>query len=117
MSSPPPAGTLDPVECVAFAVPVLPGQAGAARVALASCRAGACKEACQDARRRAGIVREAVWSQPAPGGDGAVVSLAAGGLAAAFAIWGTSAEPFDRWFGGHLRRVHGIAWGEGFPAL
>jgi hypothetical protein len=50
MSSPPPAGTLDPVQCVAFAVPVLPGQAEAARVALASCRAGACKEAYQDAR-------------------------------------------------------------------
>jgi hypothetical protein len=50
MSSPPPAGTLDPVQCVAFAVPVLPGQAEAARVALASRRAGARKEAYQDAR-------------------------------------------------------------------
>jgi hypothetical protein len=65
MSWPPAADTLDPVQCVAFAVPVLPGQAEAARVALASCQAGARKEAYQDARRRAGIVREAVWIQPA----------------------------------------------------
>jgi hypothetical protein len=40
----------------------------------------------------------------------------AAALAAAFTIWGTSAEPFDRWFRGHVRQVHGIAWDEGFTA-
>ena len=84
MSSPPAVGTLDPVQCVAFAVPLLPGQAEADRMALASCQAGARREAHQDARRRAGIIREAVWIQPTPGGDVAVVYLEADDLAAAF---------------------------------
>src|SRR5215468_1279037 len=43
----------------------------------------------------AGIIREAVWIQPAPGGDIAVVYLEADDLATAFTIVGTSAEPFD----------------------
>jgi len=104
------------MQSVAFAAPLLPGQTEAARVALASCQAGARKEAYQDARRRAGIIREAVWIQPGPGGDVAVVYLEADDLAAAFTILGTSAEPFDRWFRGYLRQVHGLALEDGFPA-
>ena len=104
------------MQCVAFAVPLLPGQAEAVRSARASCQAGARKEACQDARRRAGIIREAVWIQHAPGGDVAVVFLEADDLAAAFTILGTSAEPFDRWFRGRVRQVHGIALDAGLPA-
>jgi hypothetical protein len=104
------------MQSVAFAVALLPGQTEAVRAALASCQAGARKEAYQDARRRAGIIREAVWTQPAPGGDMAVVYLEADDLAAAFTIVGTSAEPFDRWFRGHARQVHGIAWDDGFTA-
>ncbi len=103
------------MQCVAFAVPVLPGQAEAGRAALASCQSGARKEAYQDARRRAGIIGEAVWIQPGPGGDVAVVYLEADDLAAAFTLLGTSAEPFDRWFRGHVRQVHGIAVEDGFP--
>jgi hypothetical protein len=30
--------------------------------------------------------------------------------------WGTSAEPFDRWFRGHARQADGTAWDEGFTA-
>src|SRR5215472_8574253 len=104
------------MQSVAFAVPLLPGQTEANRIALASCWVDARKEAYQDARRRAGIIREAVWIQPAPGGDVAMVYLEADDLAAAFAILGTSAEPFDRWFRDHVRQVHGIAWEEGFTA-
>src|SRR5439155_10828411 len=74
------------------------------------------QEAYQDARRRAGIIREAVWIQPAPGGDVAVVYLEADDLATALTILGTSAEPFDRWFRDHARQVHGIAWEEEFTA-
>ncbi len=95
---------------------MLPGQAGAVRIALASCWSGARKEAYQDARRRAGIIREAVWIQPGPGGDVAVLYLEADDLAAAFTILGTSAEPFDRWFRGHAGQVHGAAWEDGFTA-
>jgi hypothetical protein len=46
----------------------------------------------------------------------AVVYLEADDLATAFTIWGTSAEPFDRWFRGHVRQVHGTAWDDGFAA-
>jgi hypothetical protein len=116
MSSPLAAGTIDRMQSVAFAVRLLPGQTEAHRIALASCQAGARKEAYQDARRRAGIIREAAWIQPAPGGDVAVVYLEADDLATAFTILAASAEPFDRWFRGHVRRVHGIAVGEGFTA-
>jgi hypothetical protein len=116
MSSPRAAGTLDHMQSVAFAVPLLPGQAAANRIALASCQAGARKEAYRDARRRAGIIRESVWIQSGPGGEVAVVYLEADDLAAAFTIWGTSAEPFDRWFRDHVRQVHGIAWDDGFTA-
>ena len=115
MSWPPPVGTLDPVQSVAFAVPVLPGQAEAAGWRRPRARPLR-KEAYQDARHRAGIVSAAVWSQSAPGGDVAVVSLAADGLATAFTIWGTWAEPFDRWFRGHAHQVHGTAWDDGFAA-
>lgn len=102
------------MQSVAFAVRLLPGQTEAVRIALASCWVGARKEAYQDARRRAGIIREAVWIQPAPGGDVVVVYLEADDLATAFTIWGTSAAPFDRWFRDHARQVHGIALEEGF---
>jgi hypothetical protein len=116
MSSPLAASTLDRMQSVAFAVALLPGQTEAVQVALASCQAGARKESYQDARRRAGIVREAVWIQPGPGRDVAVVYLEADELAAAFTIVGTSAEPFDRWFRDHAGQVHGIAMDDGFTA-
>jgi hypothetical protein len=101
------------MQSVGFAVRLLPGQAKAVRVALASCWSGARKEAYQDARRRAGIIREAVWIQPGPGGDVAVVYLEADDLAAAFTVLGSSAEPFDRWFRDHAGQVHGIALEDG----
>jgi len=102
------------MQCVAFAVPLLPGQTEADRIALASCRDGARKEAHQDARRRAGIIREAVWIQSTPAGEVVVIYLEADDLDAAFTILGTSAEPFDRWFRDHVRQVHGIALEDGF---
>jgi hypothetical protein len=116
MSSAPTASTIGHMQSVAFVAPLLPGQTEADRVALASCWSGARKEAYQDARRRAGIIREAVWIQPGPGGDVAVVYLEADDLTTAFTILGTSAEPFDRWFRGHVRQVHGIAWEDGFTS-
>ena len=104
------------MQIIAFAVPVLPGQTEASVEALASCWTGTRKEAHQDALRRAGIVREAVWIQSAPGGDLAVAFLEADDLDIAFTILGASAEPFDRWFRDHAPHVHGIAWDKGFTA-
>jgi hypothetical protein len=103
------------MQSVAFAHPLLVGQTDATRIALASCWVGARKEAYQDARRRAGIVREAVWIQPVAGGDLAVVYLEADDLATALRILATSPEPFDRWFRDHVRQVHGVALEEGIP--
>ena len=103
------------MQAVAFAVALLPGEAEAVRVALVSCQAGARKEAYQDARRRAGIIREAVWIQPAPGGDVAVVYLEADNLATAFTIVGTSAEPFDRWSATMPARFMASPWTKDSP--
>src|SRR5262245_8561599 len=102
------------IQSCAFARPLLVGETDAIRTALASCWVGARKEAYQDARRRAGVVREAVWVQSMPGGDLAVVHLEADDLVAAFSILWTSAEPFDRWFRDHVLQVHGIALEDGF---
>ncbi len=101
---------------VAFALPLLPGQTEADRTALTSCWEGARREAFGDARRRAGILREAAWIQPARGGDVTVIYLEADDLAAAFTLLETSAEPFDRWFRDHVRRVHGVGMAEGRTA-
>src|SRR5260221_13163415 len=70
MSWRPAARTIGPMQCVALSVALLPGQAEAARGALASCQAGAGQEAYHDARRRAGPIREAVGIQAGTGGDG-----------------------------------------------
>ena len=80
------------MQSVAFTRPLLLGQTDAVRVALGSCWMGARKEAYQDARRRAGIPREAVWIQAGAGGDLAVVYLEADDLATALTILGTSAR-------------------------
>jgi hypothetical protein len=101
------------MQAVAFTHPVLVGQADGIRAALASCWVGTRREAYQDARRRAGIVREAVWIQPAPGGDVVIVYLEADDLATAFTVLATSPAPFDRWFRHHVLPVHGIALEEG----
>ena len=45
----------------------------------------------------------------------AVVYLEADDLHAAFEGLGSSEEPFDVWFRGHVRDVHGIDLAQGFP--
>lgn len=102
------ARPFDHIQCVAFACPLPVGQTDAVRTALASCWTGGRREAYQDARRRAGIVREAVWMQSAPVGDVAVIYVEADDLGHAFTILGTSPEPFDRWFRAHVLQVHGV---------
>ena len=82
------------MQCIAFAAPVLPGKTGADRAAMASVQ-GERKAAYESSRERHGITREAVWIQPTPGGDVAVVYLEAEDLPAAL---GSSRDPFDSWF-------------------
>ena len=104
------------MQSLAFAVLLRPDQTEASVEALTSCWLGARREAFHDARRRAGIVREAVWIQSASGGDLAIVYVEADDLDIALTILGTSPEPFDSWFRDHAHHVHGIAWEEGFTA-
>jgi hypothetical protein len=104
------------MQSVAFALPLLPGQTDVDRDALGSCWTGSRREQFGDARRRAGVAREAVWIQPSNGRDVAVVYLEADDLVAAFTMLATSVEPFDRWFREHVRRVHGIELEAGFAA-
>ena len=100
---------------IAFAAALLPGKTETDRLAMQSCWHGERKAAYQDARRRAGITREAVWIQPTPQGDLAIVYLEADDLGAAFKLLGTSDESFDCWFRDHVRDVHGLSLEEGFP--
>ena len=102
------------MQSIAFVALLPPDQTEANVEALTSCWLGGHKEAFQDARRRAGIVREAVWIQCSPNGDLAIVYLEADDLDIALTILGTSAEPFDAWFRDHVREVHGIALERGF---
>lgn len=101
---------------LAFAVLLPPDQTEASAKALTSCWVGARREAFRDARRRAGVVREAVWIQTTRGGNLAIVYLEADDLDIAFTLLKTSAEPFDSWFRDHAHQIHGIALEEGFTA-
>lgn len=94
---------------VGFAIPVLPGRTDLDRDALASCWRGDRRAAYEDARRRAGITKEAVWIQTITTGDLAVVYLQADDLDTAFGVLGGSVAPFDRWFRDHVRDVHGVS--------
>lgn len=113
MSAPPGPVILGHMQSVAFAVPVLPGRAAANLDGLASCRSGARKEAFEDALRRAGVIRHAVWIQPTTDGELSVVYLEADDLDAVCALIGTSSAPFERWYREQVRQVHGIELGRG----
>ncbi len=100
---------------LAFALPLLPGLVDEERAALTSCWVGPRREAHRDARRRAGITREGVWLQRTATGDLAACYLEADDLTRATAVLAASPDPFDRWFRGHVRLVHGIALEHGLP--
>ena len=103
------------MQAIGFAIPLLPGKTEADRAALTACWRGERKAAYEDARRRAGVTREAAWIQTGPGGDLALIYLEADDLATAMEVIATSDEPFDRWFRDHVRDVHGVALEDGFP--
>ena len=102
------------MQSLGFVLPLLPGMTEVDRSAMTSCWHGERKAAFEDARRRAGITREAVWIQATPNGDVVVVYTEADDLGAAFKVIATSEDPFDRWFRDHVRQVHGVALEEGF---
>ena len=102
------------MQSLGFVLPLLSGMTEVDRAAMTSCWNGERKAAFEDARRRAGITREAVWIQATPNGDVVVVYTEADDLDSAFKTIATSDDPFDRWFRDHVRQVHGVALEEGF---
>ncbi len=102
------------MQSLGFVLPLLPGMTEVDRSAMTSCWHGERKAGFEDARRRAGITREAVWIQSTPNGDVVVVYTEADDLEGAFKAIATSQDPFDRWFRDHVRQVHGVALEEGF---
>jgi hypothetical protein len=95
------------MQSIAFTLPLMADEAEEHRGALRSCWVGERQEAHRDACRRAGITREGVWIQAAPGGPVTIVYLEADDVDAALRLLAGSAEPFDRWFRAQVRRAHG----------
>ena len=100
-------------QTIAFTVPLLPGKTEADRREMRSCASGERAAGHAASRRRLGITREAVWIQPGPDGDRAVVVMEADDVQRAFEGMATSDEPFDRWFAEHVLDVHGLDVREG----
>ena len=98
---------------VCFAAPLLPGTTSADREEMLSCWTGERHDEHTASRRRHGITREAVWIQPTPDGDFAVVLIEAVDLSNALLGLATSQEPFDVWFREHLKAVHGMDMSQG----
>jgi hypothetical protein len=100
---------------IGFIAPLLPGKTEVDRAAVISCWRGERRDAYQASRRRLGITREAIYIQPTPNGDVAVLYWEADDLDAAFKGMATSDDPFDRWYRDHIRDVHGMNVEDGFP--
>lgn len=103
------------MQSVAFVAPILPGRTDDDRQAMRSCVEGERRPAYEASRARHGIRREAVWLQPTPAGDVAVIYMEADDLPTAFAGLSSSDDEFDRWFRDILQDVHGINLQDGFP--
>jgi len=101
---------------VGFAIPVLPGRTDLGRRALGACWRGERRAAYEDARRRAGITKEAVWIQTTPTGDLAVVYLEADDLDAAFVVIGAADVAALDDLRNQIRAVHGFSLTDGVPA-
>jgi hypothetical protein len=103
------------MQAIGFIAPLIPGKTEQDRAAMASCWRGERKDAYEASRRRLGITREAIFIQPTPNGDVAVVYWDAYDVEAALKGLATSTDPFDQWFRDHVREVHGLNVEDGFP--
>jgi hypothetical protein len=99
---------------IAFVLPIVPGKEAEDRDALEE-MVGSRRDEYEQARRTAGIQREAVWHQETPQGTIAVVYLEADDVGAAMQAIGTSEAPFDRWFRDTMKDVHGVDLAEPAP--
>lgn len=95
-------------QAICFALPLLPDMTDVDRDEMLACWRGERASAHRASRARHGLTREAVWIEPTPAGDLAVVLLESEDLAAALYGVATSSDPFDTWFRAHVQRVHGV---------
>ncbi len=102
------------MQTIAFASPILPGMTQTDRDNIESVASGERQADHLASRKRAGIAREAVWIQSTPDGDVAVVLIEAPDIQAAMGALATSEDPFDVWFRGSVKEVHGMDLAEGF---
>ena len=103
------------MQTIGFIAPLLPGKTETDRAAMISCWRGERRQDYEASRRRLGITREAVFIQPTPNGDVAVVYWEADDIETALTGLATSDDPFDAWFRDHVRDVHGMNVEDGFP--
>jgi hypothetical protein len=98
----------------AFAIPVVSGQEELDRKTLGE-MSGARRDEYEAAARRAGITRQIVWHQQTPQGTVAVVYVEADAPLAALNEFGSSDEPFNRWFRDQMKEVHDVDISEPGP--
>ena len=90
----------------AFAMPVLPGKADAARAFVGEVL-GPRKRDWDDLQRRQGVTEERYFLQPAPEGD--LLIVAGEGTFTPVSRWhDPEGIPFDRWFADRVREATGV---------
>ena len=100
---------------IGFVAPLLPGKTEMERAAMTSCWTGDRRPDFERSRKNLGITREAVFIQSTPDGDVDVIYWEAEDVEAVLNGMAKSYDPFDRWFRGLIRDVHGINVEDGFP--
>jgi|SRR3954469_4996812 hypothetical protein len=98
-------------QTICLALPLLSGTTDHDREQMMACWRGERQAEHRASRVRHGITREAVWIQPTPTGDLAIVLLESDDLAASLMGVATSSKPFDVWFRTHVLAVHGVDLG------
>jgi len=94
------------METLGVAAPILPGKLGQWREMVAELRRRSDEHA--RSMKEKGLAREDLWLQQTPFGDTVILYMEGEELAIYMKKVFESAAPFDRWFAGQLREVHGI---------
>ncbi|HEX5504920.1 MAG TPA: hypothetical protein VFW96_20040 [Thermomicrobiales bacterium] len=102
------------MDYVGFALPILPGQTGAAR-AFQRALGGERKEAYAASERAIGITKELWFVQETPNGDLFVAYMESGDFGRALGQFAASRGAFDVWFKEQLAAVTGVDLNEPPP--
>lgn len=97
------------MECITWFVPIVPGKLEAWKEFVQECQ-GPRREELARSRQRIGLVREVAGHMQTPQGDDVCCLFhEAENLSEAFSAIARSDDPFDVWFRGKLKEVHGIS--------